>query len=82
MPIYEYECVACGRVSEVLEGINRNEEAPSCRFCGSAELRRLMSPSVIPRSGRVVPPWDGNTCCGRTERCDNPPCSGGGACRR
>jgi len=26
--------------------------------------------------------FSGRTCCGRTERCDRPPCSDDGACKR
>ncbi len=82
MPIYEYECTGCGKISEFLEGISGEEEVPRCRFCGSAELRRIMSPSVLPRSGAFSVPSGGGTCCGREQRCDIPPCAGGGGCQR
>ncbi|HAJ26770.1 MAG TPA: hypothetical protein DCG53_05920 [Syntrophus sp. (in: bacteria)] len=82
MPIYEYECATCGKVSEYLEGINSEEEEARCRFCGGADLRRLMSPSALPRSGPVIGSQGGKTCCGRAERCDVPPCSSGGGCGR
>ena len=43
MPIYEYECAACGHLSsQVILGSER-EVPPSCAGCGAAETRRVMS---------------------------------------
>lgn len=48
MPIYEYECQACGRVFERLQGMS--EPAPeTCGHCGHGPVRRLIS-----RSGFVL----------------------------
>lgn len=79
MPIYEYQCKACGAVSEYLTGLGENEPI-HCRVCGGLEMSRILSASTfsLPSSGRMP----GRTCCGREERCETPPCSGGGACRR
>ena len=49
MPIYEYECGACGRRSSILfrtyAGV---EEAPHCRHCDSVALTRVPSrPGLI-----------------------------------
>ncbi|MDI9570903.1 MAG: zinc ribbon domain-containing protein [Pseudomonadota bacterium] len=83
MPIYEYECADCGKISEFLQGMTGDEpEARRCRFCGGDELRRLMSPSVLPRSRTLSASPAGGTCCGREQRCDTPPCADGGGCRR
>ena len=79
MPIYEYRCRACGTVTEHLTGI-REEVEISCSRCGSPDLEKLISSSsYLMRDGTRSP---GATCCGREERCDKPPCSGGGPCRR
>jgi putative FmdB family regulatory protein len=43
MPIYEYECAACGRVgSHVVLGSERLAQ-PRCPDCGSARTSRVMS---------------------------------------
>ncbi|MBS3783990.1 MAG: zinc ribbon domain-containing protein [Anaerolineae bacterium] len=77
MPIYEYRCVECGTTFEALV---RGKRAVTCPRCGSSSLDKLLSaPTVL--SGRTARPT-GHTCCGRTERCDAPPCSEGSACRR
>ncbi len=78
MPIYEYKCQSCGQVSEVLiHGFDIG--TPECPGCGSHDLNRLLSvPSVLKENSH----HSGNTCCGRTERCDKPPCSSGGKCTR
>lgn len=49
MPIYEYECSACGRRSSILfRSYAGVEEAPHCRHCDSAALARVPSrPGLI-----------------------------------
>jgi putative FmdB family regulatory protein len=79
MPIYEYQCKRCGTVSEFLTGIEK-EVAMSCKTCGSPEVERLISaPSFLSKAVKQDP---GRTCCGRSERCEMPPCSSEGSCRR
>jgi putative FmdB family regulatory protein len=42
MPIYEYECELCKRISSFL--VLRSESvAPHCRHCGSKKVRRIIS---------------------------------------
>lgn len=79
MPIYEYRCEQCGNLSEYLVGIG-NDEPIRCKHCGSAHMSRILSAAsfTLPSSPRAL----GRTCCGREERCERPPCSEGGACRR
>ncbi len=56
MPLYEYECRACGRVSEFLSSSSAPvQPAPSCRVCGSADLERLIA---LPNIGRARPPQE------------------------
>lgn len=78
MPIYDYRCKECGRVSEVFV---RNIEggAIRCPHCGSEDVEKLFSASYIIRMGEAAP---GTTCCGRDSRCDTPPCSTDDVCRR
>ena len=42
MPIYEYECRACGHQFEFLL-LPTSKDAPACPECKSADLEKLMS---------------------------------------
>ena len=50
MPIYEYECEACGHVFETLQRIS---EAPltDCPSCGKPALKKLVSASAFRLKG-------------------------------
>jgi putative FmdB family regulatory protein len=82
MPIYEYKCKDCGKISEFLIGVVRDTLEIKCHFCGSKEVDKIFSKSFTPAAGNLPGSQGGKTCCGREERCDTPPCSDGGACRR
>jgi putative FmdB family regulatory protein len=79
MPIYEYRCTQCGEVSEILVGVGSDGETLICQHCGSSDVEKILSVSSFSFSDNRAP---GATCCGRDERCDSPPCSTGGMCRR
>jgi putative FmdB family regulatory protein len=78
MPIYEYKCQSCGQVTEVLVHGFFSPRNPKCSGCGHDTERLLSSPSLVLEKGK----HSGNTCCGREERCEKPPCSSGNSCRR
>lgn len=81
MPIYEYRCSDCGKVSEILlVGVHSDDETVACKHCGSSDLTRILSVSSFTFTDSTRAP--GSTCCGRDERCDSPPCTSGGVCRR
>jgi putative FmdB family regulatory protein len=82
MPIYEYRCARCGAVSEVIENVAEAGDSRPCSACGSAETMRLLSRGVQARGHGMMTGRGGNTCCGREERCDRPPCGDGGGCHR
>ena len=84
MLTYEYECKACGLRFERRRSIT---EAPltECPECGG-EVRQLVSGGagfILKGSGRNRAGYQGGTCsldetgttcCGRSSRCDEPPC--------
>lgn len=80
MPIYEYHCNECGRVSEILVGLHSEGEILACQHCGSSDLEKILSVSSFTFTDSTRAP--GKTCYGSDERCDSPPCSSGGVCRR
>jgi putative FmdB family regulatory protein len=78
MPIYDFKCQECGNVSEFLLSSPPDNKKLACQSCGSQNLERLISAPTLLRNVTN----SGTTCCGRTERCETPPCSTGGQCRR
>jgi len=82
MPIYEYQCAKCGKVSEFLVGVGQDGAAIECKSCGGDKMNRIFSGSFISTGGNTDGAPGGGTCCGREERCDNPPCSDDGVCKR
>jgi len=78
MPIYDFKCAECGMVSEILVRSPHQDDL-KCPACGGQDLEKLISASYLVRTEARAP---GTTCCGRAERCEAPPCSTGGACRR
>ncbi|MHC4498826.1 MAG: FmdB family zinc ribbon protein [Planctomycetota bacterium] len=42
MPIYEYKCADCGRISEFLEN-SSGKSSRACAHCGSAKLTKQLS---------------------------------------
>ena len=78
MPIYEFKCHECGRVSEVFFR-GADGQAARCPDCASENMEKLISGSYMIKMDASAP---GHTCCGRTERCEAPPCSTTEQCRR
>ena len=50
MPIYEYRCTACGRVSSFLLLRISEEVSPYCKACGSTDVNRILSRVAILKS--------------------------------
>lgn len=80
MPIYEFKCRNCGRVFEVFFQSRENYSLPRCPECESLTTEKIFSPPA--RVWKESPSSKGSTCCGRSERCDTPPCSITGSCRQ
>lgn len=49
MPIYEYECAACGRIDEVIQKFS-DKPLKTCRHC-SGKLQKLVSQSSFHLKG-------------------------------
>ncbi|MGB9722211.1 MAG: FmdB family zinc ribbon protein [bacterium] len=78
MPIYTYKCINCGKVFDFL--FLKSSEEPKCPQCGSKNLeKQVTAPASVRIRGSQS---SGTTCCGGTERCDTPPCSSDGTCKR
>ena len=76
MPIYDLKCKSCGRIFEAL--VRSPDERKRCPSCGSEDVEKLITSSYLIRMDSS----GGLTCCGRETRCDTPPCSLDGTCRR
>jgi putative FmdB family regulatory protein len=50
MPIYEYQCAKCRRISSVLTTRVTEKVEAVCAHCGGKKMSRLMSRFAMPRS--------------------------------
>ena len=54
MPIYEYTCAACSRLSSVfVRSVNSSVE-PKCQHCGSNDLKRAVSRIAVHKTEQQV----------------------------
>ncbi len=77
MPIYEYRCLGCGQVSEILIGVGAEPAELLCASCGGKNLEKILSAPggfSIKRESGGTHCGSEKTCCGRDERCEKPPC--------
>ena len=88
MPTYEYFCESCGYKFEKFQKMS-DEALKECPKCGKGIKRLIGAGMGIIFKGKGFHSTDyknnvssGGTCCGRTERCDKPPCSDDGVCKR
>jgi len=69
MPIYEYECAACGHRFELLVGRARTDD-PVCPVCGGAARKMMSAHGGIVMKGAA---GEGGRCCGQAGGgCDSP----------
>lgn len=87
MPTYEYECQSCGYRFEQFQKMS-DLPVKVCPECG-APVRKLIGAGtgiIFKGSGFYATDYGhqsaGRTCCGRTERCEQPPCTDTGRCER
>jgi len=73
MPIYEYKCNQCGRISEFRITSQYQVNSLRCRDCGSPQLDRIISAPAISTSRSTEGNYSsGQTCCGRDHGCSSP----------
>lgn len=61
MPLYEYECKACGEQFEMLVSADKKDEAKACPACGSEDSARMLSTFAVGTAAKPGP--DCPTCC-------------------
>jgi len=88
MPTYEYLCEECGYRFEKFQKMS-DEPIKECPKCGGKTERLIGGGMGIVFKGSGFYSTDykdsgslGKICCGRTERCDKPPCSDDNVCKR
>jgi len=78
MPLFEFLCTECGKISEVL--VTLSYDSPSCTACGSEKLKKLLSAhsslSGAPKHG--LPVAGDKACCGGSP--GHTECAGPGSC--
>jgi putative FmdB family regulatory protein len=79
MPLFDYLCIECGKVSEVL--VASSSDQPECRVCGSRNVKRLLAaPSSLSGTARKGMPGPGDTACCGSSPGQASGCSGPGSC--
>ena len=43
MPIFEYRCEGCGKISEFLVGVSQENPKIECSHCGGSNLKKVLS---------------------------------------
>lgn len=78
MPLFDFLCLHCGKVSEIL--VTGSETELTCRACGSLKLKKMLSaPSSFSGASRHSMPGPGDTaCCGSSP--SQAGCAGPGSC--
>ena len=78
MPLYDYLCQDCGKLSEIL--VTSSEDQPQCQNCGSGKVKKMLSaPSSLSGAQTSRFPGAGDTaCCGSTPT--DAGCAGPGSC--
>ncbi|MBN1104630.1 MAG: FmdB family transcriptional regulator [Deltaproteobacteria bacterium] len=78
MPLFDFLCLQCGKVSEIL--VTSEDTGLTCQACGSSELKKILSPSsTLSGPSRQSMPGPGDTaCCGTSP--SHAGCAGPGSC--
>lgn len=80
MPLFDFLCPDCGKISEILVSASQDDEDLTCPACSAAGLKRLLSAhsSLSGSSGQSMPGAGDTACCGSSPGHAN--CAGPGSC--
>jgi putative FmdB family regulatory protein len=79
MPLFDFLCLDCGRVSEML--LIGSSEEPGCPACGSKLLKRMLSaPSSLSGVAQHSLPGPKDTACCGSAPGQGAGCAGPGSC--
>jgi len=77
MPIYEYRCKKCQKVSEFLIGVSQSKVEIKCKYCGSNELDKIISSAFISKGTKPEQSY-----CPQNVSCNKPTCMNSGMCHQ
>lgn len=70
MPVYEYMCEKCKKVTESLRRMSDADEAITCEHCGCDKTNRTQSVFAMQAGGSQAPMGGGGPCgCGAKHSC-------------
>ncbi len=78
MPIYEFECLDCGKTTEILMAVSEIDLVV-CGDCGSKHLKKLLSAHTVGSSSGNFPENAADRCCG-VQGPQGGTCAGPGSC--
>ncbi|HBN26532.1 MAG TPA: FmdB family transcriptional regulator [Desulfobacteraceae bacterium] len=79
MPLFDYECRDCGKLSEIL--IFESDDHPQCNFCGSKNIKKCLSAhSSMSGLAKNSLPGSGDTACCGFSPGEASGCAGPGSC--
>ena len=78
MPLYDYLCIDCGSISEVL--VTGGSDGITCQACGKSNLKKLLSAhsSYSGATSQSMPGPGDTACCGVAP--GHAGCAGPGSC--
>lgn len=79
MPIYEYVCLKCGTILELLQKVDENYVEEPCLVCGGNKFKKKISAANIGKPSSAANEKT-TLCCGQNERPAN--CEPGSCCSR
>ncbi|MDD5747123.1 MAG: zinc ribbon domain-containing protein [Candidatus Omnitrophica bacterium] len=75
MPIFEYQCQDCGKISEFLVGVVQAKVTIACRACGSTKMTKKISSGFVSTGAKSKQDY-----CAQKGPCSTPACMHGGGC--
>ena len=67
MPVYEFRCEGCGKVTEALIRNAQETKHLHCEHCGDSQLARVYLSPIAPVPAAKTPAAE--SCCGQREGC-------------